>query len=84
MFIASLSHPPYGTSWIENPTTDHVDRAFRDAAEHGLERVGDIWITWDLVSHDVKAVDARDLLFAVSKEHDCCFVARLTSATGHY
>lgn len=79
----TLTHPPYNTSKrggpsVRNPLPEHVDLAFRYAAEYGDGNVGDIWIEWDIKDEEGKLLEVKQLMVAVSKKHDCCFVVRGT------
>ena len=85
----TMTHPPYNTTTtsgpgIDNPLPEHVDIAFLCAERYGHGRVGDIWINWIVKDQQGNVLDHREMLFAVSKEHDCCFAARVDGTTGGY
>ena len=79
--LVTLTHPPYNTRnnggpSVRNPLPEHIDLAFRYTAEYGDGKVGDIWIKLSIKNEEGKLVDFKELVIAVSNEHDCCFLAR--------
>jgi hypothetical protein len=89
LIIVTLTHPPYNTRnrggpSVRNPLPEHIDLAFRYTAEYGDGKVGDIWIKLSIKNEEGKLVDFKELVIAVSNEHDCCFLARRIGIDGIY
>jgi hypothetical protein len=87
--IVYMTHPPYPTRLrsgpsVDSPLPEHVDIAFRYAMDNGHCRVGDIWIKWNIKDDEGELLDLKELLIAVSKDLDCCFVARVKEQNGLY
>jgi len=91
-FVGSIEHPTAttcGTS-ITNPLPEHIEIAFHYAIRSGEGRVGDIWIKWNKEDKEGKEgkegklVEFKELMIAVSKEHNCCFMARGIEQVSHY
>jgi hypothetical protein len=87
--IVSVTHPPYPTEAksspsVNSPLPEHVDIAFRYATEYGGSCVGDIWFNWIVRDQQGIVLDHREMLFAVSREHDCCFAVRMKERRGQY
>lgn len=87
--IVSLSHPPYSTEQksgpsVNSPLPEHVELAFKYSREYGSDCIGDIWINWTRKDAQGNTMEHREMLFAVSKLHNCCFVVRMIGLNGVY
>lgn len=84
-----MTHPPYNTRTtsgpaVKNPLPEHVDLAFKYTKEFGCGEIGAIWINWNVKDQQGNVLDHREMHFAVSREHDCCFAVRMKERKGYY
>lgn len=85
----SITHPPYNTPTTSGPAVfgplpEHVDLAFRCAEEFGHGEIGAIWMNWTRKDQQGNVLEHRELHFAVSVVHHCCFAARMKEQNGCY